>query len=626
MKDQNESYSDYYQNIENQILKKDQVHNLSIKNKETLFLPQTTGLRIANTILRRIVGNNFRYGNMPIYERERGKGMNILNKNTKMYENLPYIQLSSKIENYFNKDNIKEIKFDSKSFVPFYKMPLLFPTLPYIEPNTCSGLLFFKRFPISNVYEPFLMNRMTEKSCYYPKFKYIDTLNILNNIPLSFDNEITNAITKMKSSGIRFPKLYGNISKMNQDEVIKLFEPETEEQRNDVEFLQNSLNMAKKYLKIINSQISSFEYTQKSLKIASEFGQKIPFYLSYQCDYRGRYFSKSYVHHQTSDAIRSLFRFYERKLVGEDGYNALKIHLYITKYGRDRTGKLKNSDYIKHIDNNIQNVLDSANNYESCNWWRETNPEKCWQILSICFEIRNYLQNPTSYKSSYPVKIDIAATLITHVSLLLKDENLAKMSSLNKIFAENSLVDIYQYFSNLVKENFDDMQNQNLDLFKSLYPQLVENKLLSPSKLKPLILKSILSPSINRHNPILTFNEMNSFVKENPQFINLSRSVFNELDLLVTRSSFNEAFSTLTTFKTWLWDMAENICSDGRFPSWYSPSGLHVMPIFVNKQNNLSKFDWITGSKDINDCVDIYVFFFFILKLYFRSKDCYQKN
>lgn len=118
-------------------------------------------------------------------------------------------------------------------------------------------------------------------------------------------------------------------------------------------------------------------------------------------DFRGRVYPiPPHLNHIGSDLCRGLLTFAYPKKLGERGLFWLKLQI-ANLYGKD---KLPQKDRFDFVENNIKNIIDSANKpLTGSRWWLEGDDP--WQLLATCVEYRNALQlkDPKEYECSLPI-------------------------------------------------------------------------------------------------------------------------------------------------------------------------------------------------------------------------------
>ncbi|WPK24620.1 hypothetical protein PUMCH_001899 [Australozyma saopauloensis] len=185
------------------------------------------------------------------------------------------------------------------------------------------------------------------------------------------------------------------------------------------------------------------------LEIARAFvGEKM--FFPHNIDFRGRAYPLSpHFNHLGNDMTRSLFLFWDGKELGEEGLRWLKIHL-ANLYGMD---KAPLSEREAFVDQNMEQILKTAEDpYKEEKWW--TKADKPWQVLSVCFELREAfkLEDPTKYRSHIPVHQDGTCNGLQHYAALGGDIEGARQ--VNLLPAERPL-DVYKFVAGLVEKRLD---------------------------------------------------------------------------------------------------------------------------------------------------------------------------
>lgn len=205
------------------------------------------------------------------------------------------------------------------------------------------------------------------------------------------------------------------------------------------------LNLEEKYnLSKSNKSSTNYNNFMNIFLIAQKFKNEPNVYFPHNMDFRGRcYPIPSFLNHMGSDLCRGLLQFSKGVKLGDHGVHWMKIHL-ANLFGKN---KLTFDDRISFIDNNINNVFDSAFNPFETNWWQEA--EKPWQCLSTCMELVDclLLDDPSEYISYSPIHVDGSCNGLQHYAALGGDLDGAKSVNLLPF---NSPQDVYSKVLNEV--------------------------------------------------------------------------------------------------------------------------------------------------------------------------------
>ena len=154
------------------------------------------------------------------------------------------------------------------------------------------------------------------------------------------------------------------------------------------------------------------------------------FYFPYYLDYRGRtYCTPQIINYQLDDMVRSLLVFADAKPLGKTGIKWLKIHLAnCWGHGEDKKSFIERQ---KWVDENLHNICESVDNPVDNRWWVEAN--KPWRFLAACFEMKRVSETGVGTLSHLPIGVDGTCNGFQHISALLRDRNVARLTNLISI-------------------------------------------------------------------------------------------------------------------------------------------------------------------------------------------------
>lgn len=179
------------------------------------------------------------------------------------------------------------------------------------------------------------------------------------------------------------------------------------------------------------------------LKRYADLGDDLRLYFPYQLDYRGRIYSMvTALSPQGDDIERALLEFADGKALGEDGEKWLAVHLANTGGARiDNRSKLTFEERVKWVWEHNAEICALATlinpneeltkrivrlSKEAYALWE--NAKKPWSFLAACVEWANHENR--DFVSRLPVALDASASGFQHLSALLRDENLARVTNL----------------------------------------------------------------------------------------------------------------------------------------------------------------------------------------------------
>lgn len=156
----------------------------------------------------------------------------------------------------------------------------------------------------------------------------------------------------------------------------------------------------------------------KAIWIAEKFSIYENLYFPHQADFRGRlYCVPTFLNPQGPDYVRALLLFSRGKPLGnEDGPGWLAVHM-ANCFGVD---KVSFDDRIKWVEDNQENILNSAKDPFSFRWWCEADDP--WLFLASCFEWEGFVRDGPDYVCHLPVTMDGSCNGLQHFSAILRDE------------------------------------------------------------------------------------------------------------------------------------------------------------------------------------------------------------
>lgn len=203
-------------------------------------------------------------------------------------------------------------------------------------------------------------------------------------------------------------------------------------------------NVQKRSVRLLVSQI---------LRIANQFKEYEKIYFPHQMDFRGRLYPiPVLLQPQGTDLSKGLLHFAEGKAVDKESIKWLEIH-GANMYGFDK----ENYDArIKWTKDRADEILSYAQNPLQNRGWTEA--DKPFQFLAFCFEYRDYLTNPESFRTHIPIQLDGTCNGLQHYSALLRD--LKGGTAVNLVNGDKPS-DIYAKVAERLEEKLKDVCNTN---------------------------------------------------------------------------------------------------------------------------------------------------------------------
>lgn len=195
--------------------------------------------------------------------------------------------------------------------------------------------------------------------------------------------------------------------------------------------------------------------TLKTVYVGNWMKQNRPngFYFPHNIDYRGRaYPLPSYVNPQSDDLGRSFLLFHKGvEIVDQEDLDWILIH------GANCFGKKGTFDErIQWIQSRADCIVASAEDPIGEQWWTEASDP--WMFLAFCFEYKKWKDEGFGYLSHLPVAQDASNNGIQLMSLLLRDEKVARRVNL---VPDQPIGDMYQEVMDRVVETLRKQRSKN---------------------------------------------------------------------------------------------------------------------------------------------------------------------
>lgn len=173
------------------------------------------------------------------------------------------------------------------------------------------------------------------------------------------------------------------------------------------------------------------------LWVAEKFLSESELYFGWTLDWRGRMYPvQSFINPQGDDSGKALIEFAKGKPLGKRGAYWLKVHL-ANCFGVD---KVPFDERVKWVDDNKDNILDSANNpLDGNRFWCEA--DSPYSFLASAFEFQGLCTKGNSFISHIPIALDGSCNGLQNFSAMLLDEIGGKAVNL---IPQDKPNDIYQ--------------------------------------------------------------------------------------------------------------------------------------------------------------------------------------
>ncbi|EDS26609.1 DNA-directed RNA polymerase, mitochondrial [Culex quinquefasciatus] len=271
----------------------------------------------------------------------------------------------------------------------------------------------------------------------------LDALNQLGSIPWKINDEVLDVVLAVFNKG-------GN-SKLDVPEPPASLAPIEETIPRNEMTGYDRFNLMRKKMTHRRKQGDMYSLWCDALyrlSLANHFRGKV-FWLPQNIDFRGRVYPiPPHLNHLGHDLARCLMVFHQKKPLGPDGFNWLKLHC-INLTGLKKRDSVQ--DRLRYADEIMDDILDSADRpLTGRMWWSHS--DEPWQTLACCMEIAKVHRcpNPAKFMSGFPIHQDGSCNGLQHYAALGRDTPGA--ISVNLAPADVPQ-DVYSAVAVLVEEN-----------------------------------------------------------------------------------------------------------------------------------------------------------------------------
>nr|YP_009574413.1 hypothetical protein [Arthrobotrys musiformis]QBM31531.1 hypothetical protein [Arthrobotrys musiformis]QBM31681.1 hypothetical protein [Arthrobotrys musiformis] len=310
----------------------------------------------------------------------------------------------------------------------------------------------------------------------YSKEIIIKNWRSMDNSKINDINNIYNAINNLSSVPYKINKNVLNFIRLNDSRFNltlnngPLHEIEMKKEEN-IKLLKREKIELEKY--------TSKKFVEQNILLLADLFENIPeFYIPVRMDYRGRiYCEVEYLNYQSTELAKSLLIYARGEKIFKNDINSID---YLKIFGANCYGnKLDKSsfnDRINWVDENIDNIR----NFE--NGILISKAESKYMFIAFCFEYNRWLDCLENSDSAYfitylPIQLDASCNGYQHISMLVKDIEMAE--HLNLIKSDRSEIPqdfysfiasfLYEYFNiNLKNNELEDEDRQSLERLKVL--------------------------------------------------------------------------------------------------------------------------------------------------------------
>lgn len=459
------------------------------------------------------------------------------------------IRLHPTLVTLFRESNQESIHFNAN------EVPMLCPCVPWTSIDSGGYLMsevnLIRLSPECN--KQVKMIRDAPPQQMYPTF---DTLNSLGSVPWRINTRILDLAIKIFNLGgneeLNVPLTPDN---MLTDEQLR-YRGVTR-----ADLVNERSSVGARYVQNQQDLLSLYSDTLYKLSLANHFRNR-PFWLPHNLDFRGRTYPISpHLTHLSSDLTRSMLMFHQKKPLGENGLNWLKLHC-INLTGLKKRESVE--DRLIYFESIMDDILDSADNpLDGRKWW--LNSDDPWQTLAACMEIADALRSPDpkSFMSSFPIHQDGSCNGLQHYAALGRDVEGA--ASVNLSPAECPQ-DVYSTIMNRV-ENIRKRDAENGNQIAIELDGLIKRKIV-----KQTVMTTVYG--VTEYGAKLQ-------VKKQLKNINFNHKLTDQASVYIVKAIFeslSETFSSAREIQDWFTLCASYIAKHhGAHVKWVSPIGLPIV-------------------------------------------------
>ncbi|XP_055593098.1 DNA-directed RNA polymerase, mitochondrial isoform X2 [Uranotaenia lowii] len=450
----------------------------------------------------------------------------------------------------FRKSQQDTLKFDVNL------VPMLCPPQPWSTPEN-GGYILAKseliRLP-QQAHQQIERIANVKKQDMYPT---LDSLNQLGSIPWRINEGMLNVVLKVFNDG-------GNAKLDVPEPPSSLPQIEELKPRNEMSNY-DKFDMLRKKISHKRKQGDMYSLWCDALyrlSLANHFRKRV-FWLPQNIDFRGRVYPiPPHLNHLGHDLARCLMVFHQKKPLGPDGFDWLKLHC-INLTGLKKRDSV--ADRLKYANEIMDDILDSADRPLSGKmWWSKS--DEPWQTLACCMEIAKVHRcpDPTKFLSGFPIHQDGSCNGLQHYAALGRDKLGA--ISVNLAPAEKPQ-DVYSAVAALVEDSRAKDAENNIKVAKIL-EGFIQRKVI-----KQTVMTTVYG--VTRYGARKQIARQLEYIDEFPKDWVWPASSY------LTSKTFNalgEMFTSAKEIQDWFTDCARLIsavCAQN--VEWTTPLGLPVV-------------------------------------------------
>ena len=144
-----------------------------------------------------------------------------------------------------------------------------------------------------------------------------------------------------------------------------------------------------------------------------------PFWLTYNCDRRGRVYGIPHFNYGREDHVRAMIRFKNGMPLGKDSLQWLEINC-ANCAGKDKEAFPDRIKWARDRDNRKEIEAVAADPFNTWNLWHDK--DEPLRYVSACRELAAAWRNPETFVTNLPIGFDGSCNDVQHLALLSLDE------------------------------------------------------------------------------------------------------------------------------------------------------------------------------------------------------------
>jgi DNA-directed RNA polymerase len=290
-----------------------------------------------------------------------------------------------------------------------------------------------------------------------------------------------------------------------------------------------------------------------------------PFYLTYNCDTRGRVYAIPHFNYGREDHVRAMFKFANGLPLGGDGTRWLEINCANCGgfKGIDKRPWDERVEWAKHEKKMIQRVARDPDC--TIDIWREA--DRKFAFVAACRELTAAWEDPDHFKTHLPIEFDGSANGIQHLALLARDPDAARR--VNLIWSDSPR-DVYQEIINHVRESLEADGRKSAQWWAKKF-KILDNR---PGKIRKLIKTPAMTFAYNA-TPHGMAENIAEVYREEFEGLEPKEDVGRFLAKQIIEAC-REILSKPARVMEYICELSDHCSDAGRALDWISPTGFPV--------------------------------------------------